>query len=688
MSSFNNVRKIKYFRDPDAVVALEEYIVFEDERAEEKFVVFKFVNNISQQLLGMEFEVSQYGADGELVEKSVAIYNKFLAKPNKSFVPNAKLKVNYLTRTISVRLIKAAFDRFLWKEGEYLDNSYKFEHYAKDRDFVFGKASAPSPQSPQPQKIKQTKRKKYLPFKAKNATRKNIPKFPGVLNGIICVIIFVAIFLAIYFFPKTSDRITVDAFNLHIINSSDNTAAVYGYRGKDKDVTIPAEIGGYKVIRLDSGAFKDSYIQSVSFATKSMTIESGAFENCASLVAVSSEPECESITVKSGAFGCASLSGVYLPQAYLFSGSFTGCNSVTYMSFYGTQAKTLSELFGGTVPVGLKEENVECGTELPEDFYNINGKPEEYDPEKDYTYGELENFNLSGYKKYDSCETLNGVIITVNTSTETFVVPEGTNGVSSQAAAKLSGFSGLTVETEYLPNEVYDCFTGVNEILLTDNVKRIDRLAFSKMNSLEALDTPYFSYKTMDEMFGKLASLKRLYVRPSEENNSIPDTAFHTGGLPSIEELFISDGFTSCGRNIIYSSSTLNYIRLPLLDYRYSIIGIDCTRLSTVDIAFASIPENYCNINLSYAYTSNLTVLCSDLNYGFLRYIVRLDNLTLNYLQAPTCTLYDVFGSSFNRSIGTFTLNCPEYIDNSFTGNIKIDEFVNNSGNNGSIVKI
>ena len=227
------------------------------------------------------------------------------------------------------------------------------------------------------------------------------------------------------------------------------------------------------------------------------------------------------------------------------------------------------------------------------------------------------------------------------------------------------------------------------EFLLTDTLKRIDRLAFSKMNNLEALDTPYFSNKTMDEMFGKLASLKRLYVRPSEENNSIPDTAFHTGGLPSIEELFISDGFTSCGRNIIYSSSTLNYIRLPSLDYHNATIGIDCTRLSTVDIAFASIPEYYyCNINLSYAYTSNLTVLCSDLNYGFLRYIVRLDNLTLNYLQAPTCTLYDVFISSFNRSIGTFTLNCPEYVYDSFTGNIKIDKFINNSGNNGSIVKI
>ena len=41
MSSYNNVEKIKYASE-DCVVNLEEYIVFENERAEEKYVVFKF----------------------------------------------------------------------------------------------------------------------------------------------------------------------------------------------------------------------------------------------------------------------------------------------------------------------------------------------------------------------------------------------------------------------------------------------------------------------------------------------------------------------------------------------------------------------------------------------------------------------------------------------------------------------
>ena len=105
MSSYNNIEKIKY-ASPDCVVTLQEYIVFENERAEEKYVVFKFSNNVSQQLLGMEFEVSQYDIDGNLVEKSVVIYNKFLSKPNASFVPNAKLKVNFAFKPCPCVLFK------------------------------------------------------------------------------------------------------------------------------------------------------------------------------------------------------------------------------------------------------------------------------------------------------------------------------------------------------------------------------------------------------------------------------------------------------------------------------------------------------------------------------------------------------------------------------------------------------
>ena len=202
MSSYNNIEKIKYAAE-DCVVTLKEYIVFENERAEEKYVVFKFSNNVNQQLLGMEFEVSQFDIDNNLVEKSVVIYNKFLAKPVDEFVPKAKLKVNYACKTLSVRLVQAAFDRFIWKEGQFLDNSYKFRHYAEDEDKEAAKRQppvaplnfipfqpAPAPQS----------RKGRLPFTTKNTTRKNIAKFPAIFNAITCICSLVAIGIAIYFF--------------------------------------------------------------------------------------------------------------------------------------------------------------------------------------------------------------------------------------------------------------------------------------------------------------------------------------------------------------------------------------------------------------------------------------------------------------------------------------------------------
>ena len=145
MSSYNNIVKIKYSeKQAEAdVVKLEEYIIFEDERARQKFIVFKFVNNINQQLQGLEFEVNQYNLDNELVEKSIAIYDNFLAQPNEPFVPNAKLKVNYACQTISIKIIKAAYDRMIFDKGEFLDNSYHFDHYFGDA-FDMGKKKAPS----------------------------------------------------------------------------------------------------------------------------------------------------------------------------------------------------------------------------------------------------------------------------------------------------------------------------------------------------------------------------------------------------------------------------------------------------------------------------------------------------------------------------------------------------------------
>lgn len=320
MSSYNNIEKIKYTQS-DCVVTLHEYIVFEDELKEEKYVVFKFSNNVNQQLLGMEFEVSQYDAEGCLIEKSVAVYNKFLAKPNSSFVPGAKLKVNFALKTLSVRLVRAAFDRFIWQEGEYLDNSYKFEHYASDREGEIVAPVAPAPVvAVQFKPVSEQKgRRPKLAFNVKNTTRKNIARFPGVFNFLACVSAFAAIGVSLWLFSVNSNAFTIDGYDLKLLDKTEKTVAVTGYDGGEKDLIIPAHIGEYTVVRICGGAFKNSDIESVSFDS-SLFIENLAFEDCPNLKTVTSFAQ---ITVGAEAFkDCKQLTNLNLPYSVILTESY------------------------------------------------------------------------------------------------------------------------------------------------------------------------------------------------------------------------------------------------------------------------------------------------------------------------------------------------------------------------------
>ncbi len=322
MSSFNRIEKIKYTEDAEEVVSLLEYIVFANERAEKKYLVFKFVNNVNQQLLGMEFEVSQFDAADELIEKSVVIYNDFLSKANKTFVPQAKLLVNYDCSHITVRLIKAAFDRVIWKEGEFLDNSYKFEHYVRDEQYIEAvnglNASAEKTATQKPSDRKSER--SDVPFKLKNITRKNIARFPAVFSWIVCILIIAFVVASLFLFKANTDKITIDGYALRIIDKDSKLVSVYGYEGDDV-LEIPAQIDGYTVTRIESGAFVKSKIKAVSF-TESIIVEEGAFQDCKRLVVIS------------------------MPKALLNQTCFQGCSSVSALTFGETYVKKLVELFG------------------------------------------------------------------------------------------------------------------------------------------------------------------------------------------------------------------------------------------------------------------------------------------------------------------------------------------------------
>lgn len=283
MSSYNNIEKIKYTQNTSEVVNLLEYIVFENELAEEKYIVFKFVNKVNQQLLGMEFEVNQYNVDNDLVEKSVVIYDEFLANPSENFVPNAKLKVNYACKTISIKLRKAAYDRFMWNEGEYEDNSYKFEHYFHDEKSQ-KPAAKPADKKAKKEKTKKPSDKK---FELKNVTKKNIARFPAVFLAIIFIVVTAFVGVSLYFFEKRSDRFTLDNYDLRRIDG--DTVSIYGYDGGERDeLIIPAQIKGYRVVRIESGAFTDCQMSGVTISSD-VILEKQAFVNCDKLAYIRSE---------------------------------------------------------------------------------------------------------------------------------------------------------------------------------------------------------------------------------------------------------------------------------------------------------------------------------------------------------------------------------------------------------------
>ncbi|MBR2870293.1 MAG: leucine-rich repeat domain-containing protein [Clostridia bacterium] len=132
MNSFNDIKRFKYSENKQSVVSLDEYVIFTDDRKREKYIVFKFNNNLNQILYGVRFEVVQYNADGNIVEKNIIKHNKIIVGKNKTFIPEAKMKAHFDCARVSVNLLYAHFTTTIWENGIFTPISYSFEEHKKD----------------------------------------------------------------------------------------------------------------------------------------------------------------------------------------------------------------------------------------------------------------------------------------------------------------------------------------------------------------------------------------------------------------------------------------------------------------------------------------------------------------------------------------------------------------------------
>ena len=373
MSSYNNIRKIKYTKNPSDIVTLHEYIMFEDSHAKEKYVVFKFSNNVNQRLLGFKFEVLQYNKDNELLEKSTVVHDNFIADANDLFVPNAKLKVNFECESLEVKLESASFDRVAWSGGEFTDNSYRFDSYAE----TVKNPEKPTPAAVESQAKTEKKHKGRLDFNIRNIFRRNKAAFPAVFNVFLAIIVIGLVVFSTFYFKKVTGAFAVD--NFIVSESSPGFVTIISYTGDKDNVEIPSSLydgkEGYYVIKIGKNAFLNSSVKSIEINTeKELRIERGAFTNCSKLVSVTASSSCGKIEVMGGAFtDCTALTTFRVPTAKLSSKCFDGTNNIKNLAFYevlfDVNEGKLLDIFSGLKSANFAGLNFNKMSEAPDSFF-------------------------------------------------------------------------------------------------------------------------------------------------------------------------------------------------------------------------------------------------------------------------------------------------------------------------------
>ena len=350
MSSYNNIRKIKYTKNPSDVVSLQEYIIFEDSHAKEKYVVFKFSNNLNQRLLEFKFEVLQYNIENELLEKSTVLHKDFVAESNDLFVPNAKLKINFECASLEVKLVSASFDRVIWADGEFKDNSYRFQSYAET---VVKPVQVEKKADDKTKRKDKKKKKNKLGYNIRNIFRRNKAVFPAVFNVFLCVVVIGLVVFSTFYFQRVTGTFAIDGFVVK--ESSMGYVTILDYSGSDEEIVIPSILekgdNSYNVTKIAKGAFKRSNVKSIEITTeKSLLIETGAFANCKNLAAVNGSEDCGKVTVMESAFtNCKALNTFIVPTAELCVKCFDGTNNIKNFVFGSTvfSEGKLLDIFSG-----------------------------------------------------------------------------------------------------------------------------------------------------------------------------------------------------------------------------------------------------------------------------------------------------------------------------------------------------
>ena len=356
MSFFNNIEKLVYRKETVDPVLLLEYIKFSDEKRNEKYLVFKFKNNLTQQLKEMKVLVNLFDENNCLIGTTTFVYKNFIAKGLEEFVPKAKLLVNYATKYVEVKILYAHFDTLVWEEEKFT----KLEKVAYTDDTKVEKKSKKAPKKVEKEKKPKGARK----TKMKDISKKNRVVFPKVLAIILAVVLIGVTAFGVYYVSTYGRTLTSSDFEFEIVSSS--KIAITKYIGDEEDVVIPATYKKYEVVSIEYKAFEYSIVETVEFESGKITIKGKAFYHCEELLSIVDENGAVRTAEKDAFYKCPSLEEVILPKAKVLTGAFVECDVLTSLSVNSVEGEELSEC---GAPASLTTFSIATG-ELSDIFFD------------------------------------------------------------------------------------------------------------------------------------------------------------------------------------------------------------------------------------------------------------------------------------------------------------------------------
>ncbi len=367
MNSINEIAKYKYEFNNNSPVNLDEYIILYDEALNEKYLLFKLYNSISEKLKHAECQVKIYNENNFLIEDiKFAFDGEF--DGSSYLVPENKLKVNSNITSIKFNITYLEFETLKFEDGEIRKIPQTLDDFmaSPENEVIPVKKANKWTKKTDKLKYKTTKKNVKKDNKRRYVTdviKENKTKIHIVWTTIFSIIV-IGYFIASMLLYGITAKIKSDGSCDYVTNGNALTL-VDNYR-VNSNISVPKAIDGVNVTKIAKDAFRGNTTLQTLTLNYYVEIGEGAFNGCTNLRTINNSHfitkiEKDAFTntplnlinfqncgyVAPNAFPTMTVTDVKLPKSTLTSNSLNGITGVTSIEYDRLEASTsLYSVFG------------------------------------------------------------------------------------------------------------------------------------------------------------------------------------------------------------------------------------------------------------------------------------------------------------------------------------------------------